>query len=134
MDQSIEPSVLAVLLLFILRLGIPLALSLLLAWGLHRLDKYWQSKPGRPQAIPGQPSGATEARATDVPPGLVDRPCWAYRGCPESKRKSCPAGCGTDVLCWLARLRHDGRLPAACRTCPIFTPTSPLRTAQGAVH
>jgi hypothetical protein len=131
MDQSFEPSAIALLLLFVARLVIPLALTLLLAWGLHRLDRYWQAHPSRLQPAPGVPPVREGLSAATQKPGVVDRPCWEYRACSEAKRKKCPAGCGTDVVCWLARLRNDGRLPAVCRTCPIFTTTTPLRTAPG---
>jgi len=129
MNQSFDPSALAVLLLIILRFGIPLAFTILLAWLFRRLDQYWQSQSSRLQPTPAadQQLPSQDRRAAGSYPELVDRPCWEYHACPASKRQNCPAGCGTDVLCWLARLRHDGRLPSGCRTCPIFTTTSPLR-------
>ncbi len=129
MNQPFDPSALAFLFLLILRLGIPLAFTILLVWLFRRLDAHWQAQAVRSQPTANQQLSSQEDSAGAAYPELVDRPCWEYRACSESKRKNCPA-CGANVVCWLARLRHDGRLPSMCRTCPIFTTTSPVHAAQ----
>ena len=114
--------------MFILRLGVPLIVTLLVTWMLHRLDERWRRQALQNRQLPA----STALPAAD--PGAQPRapvPCWGYRRCPEACHTLCPAYLAPELPCWLARLRADGRLPAGCRTCPLFSVRRIIPTATG---
>lgn len=77
--------------MFILRLGVPLAITFGVAYLLRRLDKKWEAE-ARQQA-----SGAQEAIAANC--AYADR---------------------TDMPCWVARRQQEGQLAAECYSCARF--------------
>lgn len=89
--------------MFLLRLGVPLLITVAVAYSLHRLDVKWQL--------------AALERNMRVAAGP---PCWELRNCPEEKRARCVAFQRSTVPCWAARRAADGRLPQPCLTCALF--------------
>jgi hypothetical protein len=117
MDWLLESMV--VVALFILRLGIPLAITFVVAYGLRRLDAKWQMEKLEEWQV-SQPEEKVTAEARRLQaqkPGL----CWSIKGCDERTRAACPACKLTDIPCWLARRRAEGRLPAECYDCSLFS-------------
>lgn len=104
----------AVLLGFLLRLGIPIVLTVVLAVLLKRLDKRWQSQAEKERA---------EIQIM-VQSGQRRRPCWDIYNCPESMKKECRAYANQDTPCWEV-FRTDGRLKPACRNCKVLPPEVP---------
>lgn len=104
---------------FLLRLGIPVVGTALLAWALRRLDARWQAE------------GEEEARRTlsvEVPPQAIlpfasTRPCWEQRNCPDERRSHCPAYAHSTLPCWLVRREVEGAIPQACHACGLFQAT-----------
>ncbi len=109
-------SALAVLGIFMVRFGVPLLLSAAVVWWLHRLDVKWAKSAPKFTAIPDGVS--TPSDTLHAP--IIGEPCWVYRACPDERRNTCPAYLNPQTVCWLARLRCDGRLAGNCRTCSIF--------------
>jgi hypothetical protein len=109
--------------LFILRLGIPLAVTLLVAWWLRRLDEKWKA-----EAAAAAAEDAGLATRPQVRPATAEtRPCWLVRNCPQEMRATC-AGYGQTALpCWLARLRVEGKIPLTCASCALFQRGESLR-------
>jgi hypothetical protein len=106
--------VLVVFGMFILRLGVPLAITFAIGYALRRLDARWEAE------------AVTHREQEQVPAELkalktVDQPCWEIKGCSEEKRAQCPACNAWDIPCWVARLRATGRLPAECHNCDLFS-------------
>ena len=95
--------------LFVLRLGVPVAITLGIAWFLRWLDARWEAK-AQAARQPEQLVQVSEKRV----------PCWKEKGCPETKMASCPAYKWHDLPCWLARLRIENHLPAECANCARF--------------
>ena len=106
--------------LFLLRLGVPLAITLLVGLLLRRLDAKWETEArrSRERAVAlGAPSRARRS-------GQL--PCWLIRGCPEDLYRDCPAYKIQSLPCWLARLRVEGRMPKLCANCTLFrSPVAP---------
>ncbi len=105
--------VLIVIGMFILRLGVPLAVTLGIGYLLRRLDARWEA-----EAIAERTHQAAPAELEALKP---ERPCWEIKGCPEEKKAGCPACAFWDIPCWVARLRATGRLPRECYDCALFT-------------
>lgn len=108
---------LAVVGLFILRLGVPIAMVALVGYALRRLDAKWEA-----EAV----AGAEAYRRQSLPEvGIalrpVDQPCWVLKNCPEERYTHCAAYQNTGTPCWLARSQADGMLPNACVTCTLFS-------------
>ncbi len=91
--------------LFVLRLLVPLAITLAIGYGLARLDAKWQA--------------GEQARRAETPPAVL-RPCWEQKGCSAAARANCPAFQSPGVACWNAYRRTTGRIPDACFSCDVF--------------
>jgi hypothetical protein len=117
--MNIFTETLALTLLFLLRLGVPIAVTGAIVWGLRRLDARWQVEADAQRASRAVAAGLLSSPATTSPLAAV-RPCWQHNNCPPEKRQHCAACALTDIPCWMARLRADGKLPARCYGCTLF--------------
>ncbi len=88
---------LAVIGLFLLRLGVPLLLSVGIGYWLVRLDRRRQ--------VAG-----------------MGRPCWERRECPPEQRSRCLAFQHPDIPCWAIVRATEGELRSQCATCSVFAP------------
>lgn len=119
--------------MFLLRLGIPLALIMLVTAWLRRLDTRWAA-----EASAYTRAQAWDAQATQIPlvQAMAASPCWTQRNCSAEQRLNCVAHQQPALPCWLARMRQEGRLPASCVNCALFalphkTNPSPLSLGAG---
>jgi len=118
----------AVVVVFVLRLGIPLLITIMLVRWLRYLDEKWQAEY---EAEKLQESAkAQTAVAVDPAPEPAVWPalaadgfpkCWDYKQCDPDKREQCPAYKISGIPCWLARRREEGAIPADCYQCGLFT-------------
>ncbi len=133
--------------LFMLRIGVPLAMMVGLVYLLKRLDRRWEAEARAELAAQQaaakaaqQPAGLaaksqvaaartvtseTPASKLPVSAGLVVpsagmQACWDIKNCAETKYKECPAYLQPDQPCWQARLKAEGKIPETCPTCEIF--------------
>lgn len=120
MDTFYETGV--IVLMFIVRLGAPLLVTIAIVAWLRRLDARWQAEAMQEQETPPSVS----AQEAPVAPPL---PCWTLRNCPPERRDRCSAYMQPSLACWLARKQVEGRLPELCLTCLIFKPP-PLIVAK----
>lgn len=104
--------------LFALRCVAPFLLLLLIGYGMKRLAAHWErqdadraARPSIPVALVARPDEALRPRV----------PCWVFNNCDEKTRNACPAYLAPSLACWAARLRADGRLPAKCAGCQLYT-------------
>ncbi len=94
-------SFLAVAVGIALRLGIPILITILIIFYLHRLDKRWQA----------------EGEEIEAP---VEKPeCWKVKGCPSEDRPKC-VGYLSPLPCWQSRRLPNGYLREQCLTCTVF--------------
>lgn len=93
--------VLAVLAGVVLRLAIPVMLTVLVVQLLRIQDARWQM----------------EAEST---PRLIEKPaCWEIKNCPPECSQNCP-GQTSPLACWQARRLDNGYLREECLGCKIF--------------
>jgi hypothetical protein len=119
MDALLQ--ILAVVGMFILRLGVPLAITLAVGYWLRRLDAKWQAEAlarKADTALARQEAGAVPVIEIFK---VIEQPCWVLKNCPQDAFTGCPAHQHPDLPCWLARLRNEGRLPQPCYRCELFT-------------
>jgi hypothetical protein len=105
--------------LLALRVGVPLAVTGLITWGLHRLDARWQADAEARQATAAVSAGRVQPQVFKSPQAAAT-PCWTLRNCSEARRADCAACRETALPCWMARLRSEGRLPGPCYGCALF--------------
>ena len=89
----------------LLRIGIPFAITFLLAFFLRRLDTKW-----RAEAIEAQPGEALLHQK------WLNTPCWEEKDCVEEQREKCPAYLQTERSCWEVH-RDNGSLNFKCQEC-----------------
>ena len=111
----------AVIGMFILRLGVPLAITLAVGYWLRRLDAKWQAEALARKAEATLIEEEKQAEPNIEMFRIIDQPCWVLKDCAEDNYLRCPAYKHADLPCWLARLRTEGRLPQPCYQCELFT-------------
>jgi len=117
--MNIVTETLALTVLVVLRLGVPITVTAVIVWGLRRLDARWQAEAEAQRTSRAVTAGLVSSSVTASPLAAA-RSCWEHHNCPPEKRQHC-AGCAlTDLPCWMARLRADGKLPARCYGCALF--------------
>jgi hypothetical protein len=100
--------------MFMLRLGVPLAITLAVGYWLRRLDARWQA-----EALAQWEQEKTPAELASLK--TTEQPCWEIKRCDEGSRAQCPACKLLDIPCWVARLRATSRLPRECYNCELFS-------------
>ena len=105
MDELI--TVLAMILGVLLRVAIPIAVTITFIKLLKWLDERWQQ-----EAVEG---------VTVVKVGNVG--CWDINNCSAEQRAGCQAYANTDKPCWQVFREKDGRLQERCIGCDIFKHT-----------
>ncbi len=103
--------ILAIFWLFVLRIGVPLAITLAVG--------YWLEKKLR--------APVTEP-THEIKPVLEQAAhCWEIKGCPPEAFQKCPAFLRQDLPCWLANQVATGVVKTGCSTCGLFKtqPTAP---------
>lgn len=100
------------------RLGIPIALTFILAMFLKWLDKRWQTEAEMERT-------EVQVLATN---GQERRPCWEIHNCPQNLKKNCKAYANPATPCWEV-FRTNGSLKPACRNCKALPPEIPGRIA-----
>lgn len=97
---------LAIVIGLVLRLGLPIAGTVLVVYWLQKLDRRWQAQ-----------AEATSAVALAVPAG---QHCWEKHGCSDECRQSCPAFLHSDQPCWQVHRNANGDVLQRCLACELF--------------
>ncbi len=95
--------VIAIVLGFLLRLGVPIVLTAVIVILLKRLDARWQAHAALPE-----------------PELKAKLDCWKLRNCPEATRTQCRAYASPEKPCWQVFRAADGRLQERCLLCEVF--------------
>lgn len=122
----------AVVGMFVLRLGVPVAITVAVSYWLHRLDAKWKAEA---LARKADTVVAAKQEIGAFKPALatfkaIDQPCWLFNNCGEAAYSQCAAHDSPDLPCWMARLRAESRLPSGCPQCELFNAGSVLRQSQ----
>lgn len=93
--------ILAIIVGLLVRLGLPVLITLVVVVLLHKLDARWQAE-SRQLAVYNQQS-----------------PCWEVKNCPPEKQAQCLAAHGEEP-CWQVFRTADGTLKEECLSCDVF--------------
>jgi hypothetical protein len=97
--------ILALIFGLLLRLAIPIGVTVLIAYLLKRFDNRWQAE-------------ATQINLAASTGSQV--PCWERHNCSAEKRSSCPAYMNKQAPCWQQFRDPGGRLREGCLGCDVF--------------
>ncbi len=106
----------AVLFMFTLRIGAPIALTL--AFG------YWLEKKLRPREEQRRPAELTAQPGRRIvrAGNIIQVHCWDLKRCDSTVRAECAAYKRPELPCWLA-LQADGqKVREECFTCALYKP------------
>ena len=98
----------AVLIGFLLRLGIPIGVTLGISWALRRLDARWRREAADERIQVLAAAGK-----------LTQQPCWQIKGCPPERQAQCLAFQTTGLPCWEV-FREKGELRKTCVECTVL--------------
>lgn len=94
----------------VLRLALPIAVTLVLVYLLRRLDARWQLQ-------------------AELQPVTIQKPeCWKINGCSAEQRQECVAF-STPLPCWQVFRLPNGYLREECISCKVFI-DAPIPTFQ----
>lgn len=92
----------------LLRLGIPLLITVLLVRWLLRLDERWQT-----EAKAQRSNTVSTVQARNIG-------CWEIKGCTGEQLAGCQAHKNPETPCWQVFRASDGRLQERCLGCDVF--------------
>ena len=99
--------VLVILFGLLLRLAIPIVITVVAVYFLKRLDKRWQEEAHiYADAHPVQMAAPI--------------PCWEWKNCTAEKRSMCQAFQNTSTPCWQQFRDEKGLLREGCLECDVF--------------
>ncbi len=100
---AVVRDVLVVAYMFVLRIGVPILITLMIGAWLKRLVE----EKDKPEQV--------------TAPASSELHCWDIKKCSEAEQAKCIARQRPDLPCWLA-LQVDGEgLKEMCYTCPVYT-------------
>lgn len=99
------PTTLAMILGILLRIAVPILVTILFVFLLKKLDERWKAESDLGDGVP-------------LKPGNVG--CWEINKCPEAMRAKCKAYQNQDVPCWQVFRNENGRLKERCIGCDVF--------------
>lgn len=130
-----QANVLLIIALFVLRLGVPLLITVAIGYGLSRLDAKWQIEAEaeqmaqqeeiRPRQRPAKRSAVVQVPTLEQTyvRDHAGRPCWGLKDCADAVLDAISACERGDTPCWEARRLKEGRLPEKCATCEVYKAT-----------
>ena len=104
---------LAFCVVLLIRLAIPIAMTVMLIYFLRKLDSRWQAEAG-------------------FPPSSLQKPeCWKIKDCPPEQQKNCIART-SPLPCWQVFRSTNGYLREECLTCKVFhdAPIARIKTKE----
>jgi len=108
---------LVVLFMFVLRIGVPIAITLLVGRWLEK-----KLAPHEEEQMETKSNYTT--RVTRLGGKIIQIHCWDLKRCERAQRAQCAAYQRPDLPCWLALQAEGGKLRAECFTCALYKPQS----------
>ena len=104
---------LTILIMFGLRIGLPLALTL--AFG------YWLEKKLSPRREDEQDK-TIPLRLVKTSDKIIQLHCWDIKRCDSATRAQCSASKHPELPCWLALQAEGEKVREECFTCALYKP------------
>lgn len=98
---------------FLVRIGVPIAITLALG--------YWLEKKLRPAEEKDDVVIELQRRAAKSPK-IIQLHCWDLHRCDAARRAACAAYEHPDLPCWLALQVEGAKVREECFTCALYKP------------
>ena len=105
----------AILFMFVLRIGVPIAVTLLVGRWLEK-----KLAPAEQEQTETKPRYTT--RTSRSGGKIIQIHCWEAKRCDTAKLAQCAAYKRPDLPCWLAIQAEGGKLREECFTCAFYKP------------
>lgn len=105
---------LTIIFMFVLRIGVPLAVTL--AFG------YWLEKKLAPREEIQAPKEEQNEPRWSRSGKIIQMHCWDLKRCEPATRAHCAAFKHPDLPCWLALQVEGDKVQEACFTCALYKP------------
>ncbi len=102
----------------LLRVGIPVGITILLFRWLSKLDERWQEE------------ARLEAYLASAGARVANRGCWDTKHCTPEQKAKCPAFARKEIPCWQVFRQPNGKLRQGCIGCTVFI-TAPIPASTG---
>lgn len=106
---------LIVILMFALRIGVPIAITVL-------IGRWLEKKLALPEESQVEETKATATTRYTRSGKIIRVHCWEVKRCEPAKRAQCAAYKRPDLPCWLAIQAAGGKLREECFTCAFYKP------------
>jgi hypothetical protein len=103
----VNTKILEIMMGMLLRITLPIILTLGAGWVLKRLDDHWRKN---------SLSQRLSLRGLNGP--IENLNCWDVFDCSTERRSNCRAYNNPDIPCWEA-VSSGGQLQEVCRSCPL---------------
>ncbi len=90
----------------LIRIGIPVGITVLIVMWLYRLDARWQEEAEREVAEVKEPENQIH--------------CWEIKNCSPEKIVNCPAYIHKETPCWQVFRQKNGFLRESCIGCNVL--------------
>lgn len=115
MFPEIVTQTIVVVFMFVLRIGVPIAITLLIGLWLEKRLASPQESQEREKSTEKMPLYTRTGK-------IIQIHCWDVKRCEQSKRAQCAAFQHPELPCWLAIQAEGGKLREECFTCPLYKP------------
>jgi hypothetical protein len=106
--------ILIIAFMFVLRLGVPVAITLMLG--------RWLEKKLAPRESTLTADSGRVIPFTTSKNNIIQVRCWDLKRCDKTTRAQCAAYQRPDLPCWLARQVGERKANEACFTCSLYKP------------
>ncbi len=108
---------LVVLFMFVLRIGVPIAITLL-------VGRWLEKKLAPREEEQMETKSVYTTRVTRSGGKIIQIHCWDLKRCERAKLAQCAAHQRPDLPCWLALQANGDKLRAECFSCALYKPQS----------
>jgi hypothetical protein len=98
--------------MFLLRVGVPVALTIALG--------KWLEKRLKPREVEPELKARIPARSSNI----ISLHCWDVKRCDAATRAQCAAFKHAELPCWLALQMEGGAVRPQCFSCAFYKPQS----------
>jgi hypothetical protein len=104
-----------VIFMFVLRIGVPIAITLL-------IGRWLEKHLAAPQESEEKATPTEKTPRYTRTGNIIQIHCWDVKRCEQSQRAQCAAFQHPDLPCWLAIQAEGGKLREDCFTCSLYKP------------
>jgi hypothetical protein len=116
MFPEIVGETIGLMIMFILRVGVPIAIT-------YAAGRWLEKRLAPPETSEEKQTPARQAPSYTRSGKIIRVHCWDIKHCDQTQRAECAAFKHPDLPCWLALQAEGGKIHEQCFTCAFYKPT-----------